>query len=145
MRQSDLVEQAKHGVGAGRHGQPEQQPRTRFAAQRSASPALGLGQPAPAPGEGRHQLRYAFSKSFSGTDCVTTVEPAHAQSDPDRTPERRQVGRAPMITAVHGTASHAAVRAALSSAQAAGGDLQMGQSIRGWPSDREAVRFGHLE
>ena len=87
MRQGNSVEQAQHGVGADRHGQPGQQPRTRFAAQHSASPALSLDQPACALGEGRHQLRYAFSEGLAGTDCVTTVEPAHAQSDPNRTPK----------------------------------------------------------
>jgi len=87
VRQRQPAEQAQHGVGAGRHGQPGQQPRTRFAAQRSARPALRLGQPACAPGEGHHQLRYAFGEGLTGTSSVAAVEPTHAQADPDRTPE----------------------------------------------------------
>jgi len=87
VRQRQPVEQARHGVGAGRHGQPGQQPRARFAAQRSARPALRLGQPARAPGEGRHQLRHAFGKGSARTGGVAAVEPAHAQTDPNRPPE----------------------------------------------------------
>jgi len=129
-----------HGtyVGAGRHGQPGQQPCTRLAAQRGASPALCLGQPARAPGEGRHQLRYAFSEGLAGTCDVAAIEPPHAQADPDRTPKGRQVGRTSTIAAVHGPASLAAIRAELTSSQAAGSDLQMGQSIRGYLLDPAA-------
>lgn len=57
VRQRQSVEQAQHGVGAGRHGQPGQQPRAGFAAQRGAGPALRLGQPARTTGKGHNQLR----------------------------------------------------------------------------------------
>jgi len=61
--------------------------------------------------------------------CTVAVEPTHAQTDPDHTPERWQVGRVPAITTVHGSAHRAAVRAAATAIHATGGDLKMGQNI----------------
>jgi len=85
--------------------------------------------PARAPGERRHQLRYGFGKGLTRTSGVAAVEPTYAQADPDHTPERWQVSRAPAIAAVHGPAHRAAVRAAATAIHATGSDLKMGQSI----------------
>ena len=122
VRQRQSVEQAQHGVGAGRRGQPGQQPRTGFAAQCSARPAL----PRPAgmcAGRRAHQWRHAFGESPTGTIGVAAVETAYAQADPDPPPEGGKISRAPTIAAVHGPAPLAATRAAPTAAQAAGNDL----------------------
>jgi hypothetical protein len=130
MRQRQPVEQAQHGVGAGRHRQPGQQPCAGFAAQRRTRPSLRLGQPARAPGEGRHQLRHALGKGLAGTSGVAAVEPTHAQADPDRPSKGRQVGGVPTIAAVYGPAHRAAIWAATTKSHGVDIDLKMGRSIR---------------
>src|SRR5206468_10433245 len=74
------------------------------------------------------------------------VEPAHAQLDPDRSPERGQVGGAPVVAAMDGPARAPAVRAAAAGSRAVRGDVEEARAVARDPLDaaaRHGAEFVH--
>src|SRR4051812_49636282 len=122
------------------------QARAGLAPERHPDPPLGLGQPAGASCAGPEQLGQALGEGASGTGRVAAVEPAHPQLDPDRPPERGQVGRAPPVAAVDGPARAPAVRAAAAGARAVRGDVEEPRAVGRDPLDaaaRHGAEFVH--
>src|SRR5439155_22761578 len=81
-----------------------------------------------------------------GAGRVAAVEPAHAQLDPDRSPERGQVGGAPPVAAVDGPARTPAVRAAAAGSRAVRGDVEEPRAVARDPLDaaaRHGAEFVH--
>src|SRR4029450_13879475 len=65
-------------------------------------------------------------------------EPAHAQVDPEHPPERRQIGRAPPITAVHRPARTPAIWAPATGPRAVRGDVEETRATTRDPLDAAA-------
>ena len=124
LGQRQAPDQTQHRVRARRHGQALKQARTAFAPERHPDPPLGLGQPAGAARVGSEQLGQALGEGAPSAGRVAAVKPAHAQVDPERPPERGQIGRAPPITAVHGPARAPAIWAAAAGPRAVRGDVE---------------------
>ena len=69
---------------------------------------------------------------------VVAIEPAHAQVDPERPPERGQIGWAPPIAAVDRPARTPAIRAAAARSRAVRGDVEETRAVTRDPLDAAA-------
>jgi hypothetical protein len=85
---------------------------------------LRLGEPTGAPGTGRHQLGQALGEGLPGTHHVAAVEPAHAQADADLAAKQGQIGRAPLVAAMHGPARASTARTTAAGPRAMRGDME---------------------
>ena len=112
LGQGHAPDQAQHRVGAGRHGQVSQQPRSSLATRRDIDLALGCGKAAGSTCLGQHQLRQPLGKGAPDATRVAAIEPSHSQRYPDTTSQRRQVAGMAAVATVHGTAGSTALRAA---------------------------------
>jgi len=81
----------KQGVGTGPHAQPVGQPRSGFAFQVRADPALNVGQPPRSATITRHDIVDGLSENLPPAPTVNTPQAPHPQLNTDQSPLPGQI------------------------------------------------------